>query len=416
MKNRIVLISVFLVLPFILWSESFRVDAIHVSGNTWTKKRIILQELAFHKGDVIKSSNWTNIAKQSEQNLKNLQILADARISLTNIANSNVVNVKVEDRWSFLPSPNLYFNSSTGWVVGGSVSWLNFLGNNQTVFISAVYNRYNKSFGLSFTEPRVFGSLISFTGQIAYQESVLMDSKNYYANESLWMIYANVSAYLNAERTLAISFDNDLQFTHRDVLTNLNATVSPDPVIWDIGAQIQWGRVNSEGYVKNGQLTTFYLSKSPILSISEGYNFIFDHRSYLRLGKKNVLALRLNLFDYYREATLTSDNAVRGLIYGEAVGNTGWIANAEWRPYIFTIKWPTIIDLYLPVFADSEAIYKFGEGFGVDKAISSAGVGLVFYPKYITMLFRIDFAVQLNRLAASEQGAFYYGFSFNDLF
>ncbi|MCK5856512.1 MAG: hypothetical protein KAG64_03420 [Bacteroidales bacterium] len=146
--------------------HDFVVGKILFEGNHKTKDRILLRELLFVQGDSIMAKDWTNLRKQSAENLFNTTLFN--RVGISAIARENGlmdIVVKVIERWYIWPVPVFEVderNFNAWWEtrdlsrasVGLFLTHNNFRGRREEVKI-LLMGGYNQKIGFSYSAPYV---------------------------------------------------------------------------------------------------------------------------------------------------------------------------------------------------------------------------------------------------------------------
>jgi len=425
-----ILIIAFLFVSFIQIGFSnngnYLIKQIKISGNYKTKNYVILQELSFKPGDNINSSTIENVLNDNKQRLNNLNIFGYVDIEFKTVDSTHEpeeinILIDVKEKWTLFPFPSLQYDNLTGYTIGISVSDSNFLGRAQSIGLSLQYNTYNKLISSFFQEPRLFGSKDSLYFYILYNNYIdtqITDNKVVYkAGVDMFYNYMQVLWAVLPEYNLSVYADSNLDFKKNSAEINLINKDITDSFSWITGSGIIWGAINRYGAVRQGNMVELWGGISPVYFISPGIGLSILNKGFYELFNKSVFGYRLEGFYYsYLEKQL-NNNEIRGIIPGEIRGNYGFYGNIEFRPYIFTLPWPTPVDFYFPVFFDFANAFISGTDFDIKQTVYSGGMGIRLYPTYIAMVMRIDFAFNINKLILTGPGkAFFVSFNFSDMF
>ena len=422
----IILIAFFTVKSY---SDNFIINSIKITGNIRTKDFIISQELLFKQNDVLSEEVFTNSLSNSIQNIRNLGIFSEVDINYsTNFSyfQSNQsgipidIIVKTEDKWTLFPVPYYYYdnkdgNSFTFILIEGNLFGLNqgleFQGNYMT-------GPDLKSFSIDYEYPRILGSYYYLKLSLSYLD--FLDAQyndNYMVYRSRSINYINTIQLLKKfhvfETDLSPFINSSLNYITNIVELNTNSIIPANGLLWYIGPGIEQGTLNRNIGEVWGDNNSVWLGISPNdLSLHAE----LKQSKFFNLGNKSVFGYSLNgLISPAVNQPLDSDN-IRGIKLGEVRGNFIIYGNIEWRPYLFTISWPTPLDFYTPVFLDFGNGITNGGNFDFLKTAATPGVGLRFYPKNFGgggSVIRFDIGVNMTDLLNGLPFGDYFFFAFD---
>ncbi len=159
-------------------SEKFYVESINVEGNTKTKSRVIIRELALRPGDVFDMTRM----ETSERRLKNTRYFGEVRLTpeATNIPGRKDLNVTVTEgrtgNFSFgagfgsVESAVIYFELTQGNF--DLFNWRNgFQGDGQKFRFRASLGTNSNEIVISFEEPWLFEQRLAFGVELFRRES-----------------------------------------------------------------------------------------------------------------------------------------------------------------------------------------------------------------------------------------------------
>lgn len=155
------------------------VEAIDVNGNTLTQDKVVRREFRLTEGDafnslqVRRSTARINSLGYFQENFEIEQQPGSAPDRIKLVAN-------VEERPTGELQLSAGFSSLESFILQGSIQQRNFRGRGQTVGLSLNYSRYSKSAQVSFTEPYMFNSNISFGADVYRRD---YNSFNYFNND-----------------------------------------------------------------------------------------------------------------------------------------------------------------------------------------------------------------------------------------
>lgn len=410
-----------------LYAEGITVSSINVVSNTRTKDFIIIQELDFTNGKTYERKVFEEEISNSVQNLKNLGIFGDVNIDykMTNGMSADVV-VTANDKWTLFPIPFYYYDNKIGSSIMVSVSEENLVGLNQTLEIDYNYESIPdyQDVSIQYSYPRVFGSYFNTAFSISYLQyyDTIYDSNGDLSYKALHTSFSN---YIRVDRKFresnsqwTVFIDSGLQFETNEVMINNEGQNVINGLSFYPGIGVEEGIVN---YDLGAIWGHFYRLKVAVSPLSSGFQTELRADEYFRFWEKSGIAIRADFqSSSIEELLLTSDEA-RGVSLGQIRGNYLMYGNFEFRPYLFTITWPTDLDFYLPLFIDAGDGILSNQGLENGSSIITAGFGLRFYPKYFggsDSCIRLDFGAILPYLLAGESfdRYFYFAFNFQDEF
>ncbi|AKM10594.1 membrane protein [Croceicoccus naphthovorans] len=155
------------------------VESIDINGNTLTQDKVIRREFRLTEGDafnslqVKRSTARINSLGYFQENFEVGQEQGSAPDRIKLVAN-------VEEKATGELQLSAGFSSLESFILQGSIQQRNFRGRGQTVGLSLNYSRYSKSAQVSFTEPYMFDSNISFGADIYRRD---YNSFNYFRND-----------------------------------------------------------------------------------------------------------------------------------------------------------------------------------------------------------------------------------------
>ncbi|NQU34271.1 MAG: hypothetical protein HQ521_13655 [Bacteroidetes bacterium] len=189
------------------------IKSITLEGNKITKDRIILREIEFEVGSILKVSTLDSLIIKSQQNLMNRSLFNFATITKSIESNECNVNVKVIERWYIWPIPILQFadRNINAWLdkkdfgrinYGIDLNIENFRGLMEN-FSIILQIGYDVKLGFKWKTPyltknQIFG--IGIDGSVKLNHEVAFKTVN---NEELF--YNSPSGY--AQRNITTSID-----------------------------------------------------------------------------------------------------------------------------------------------------------------------------------------------------------------
>jgi len=141
------------------------VESIDINGNTLTQDKVVRREFRLTEGDafnslqVRRSTNRIKSLGYFQENFEIAQEQASDPDRVRLVAN-------VEERATGELQLSAGFSSLESFILQGSIQQRNFRGRGQTVGLSLNYSRYSRSAQVSFTEPYMFDSNVSFGADV----------------------------------------------------------------------------------------------------------------------------------------------------------------------------------------------------------------------------------------------------------
>lgn len=163
------------------------VESIDINGNTLTQDKVIRREFRLTEGDafnslqVKRSTARINSLGYFQENFEVEQEPGSAPDRIKLVAN-------VEEKATGELQLSAGFSSLESFILQGSIQQRNFRGRGQTVGLSLNYSRYSKSAQISFTEPYMFDTNISFGADIYRRD---YNSFNYFNRNNRNRTYEN---------------------------------------------------------------------------------------------------------------------------------------------------------------------------------------------------------------------------------
>lgn len=147
-------------------SKVVKVDHIHLYGNDKTRDKIILRELSFSVGQMVKSDSLHFLIEQSKERLASIGLFTSYHISIDTISPASVdFNIQLKERWYIIPEPTFQLadrNFNVWWneqnhelrrtIIGVVLKHKNFRGNLENLNVTAQVG-YTKKFGIEYLNP-----------------------------------------------------------------------------------------------------------------------------------------------------------------------------------------------------------------------------------------------------------------------
>ena len=180
-------------------SLKFTISKIIITGNSITRKTVILREISMHEGAIVASDSVEFFIEQNKLRLFNLQLFNEVDQHVERNGNEISWYIHVRERWPVIPSLIVQFadrNFNTWWVsenhdlrrISGGLTLTdkNFRGNLETLAVTAE-DGYTQKLGISYMRPYVNkGQQHGLGFSLSYAQS----RQTYYATDSDKLVYA----------------------------------------------------------------------------------------------------------------------------------------------------------------------------------------------------------------------------------
>ncbi|MGA2143329.1 MAG: POTRA domain-containing protein [Brevinematales bacterium] len=413
-----------------MFAGQITVASISVVSNARTRDFIITQELEFEKGKTYDQDIFEGLISNSVQNLKNLGIFGDVSITYKKASDDSSADIIVTagDKWTFFPIPIYYYDTRIGSSVMISLIEGNLAGLNQSLEIDYNYEYIPNLEGIDFqySYPRILGSY--YNTKIAFSYESFIDSA-YDMNQNVLYksYYSSYSNYIRLDRKFfaggsqwVVFIESGIQYETNVVVINNDSQAVQNGLSFYPGIGVEEGVVN---YDLGTIWGNFYRARIDISPLSLGVQTELRADQYFRFWEKSGIAVRADFQSSSLDQILLTPDEIRGISLGQIRGNYLLYGNFEFRPYIFTLTWPAVMDFYIPLFIDAgDGILSGqntqGEG---SSASATAGLGIRFYPRDFgsaDSCIRLDLGVILPYVLAgySFNQYFYLAFNFQDEF
>ncbi len=147
-------------------SEQITVDSIFLSGNKYTKDKILYREMSVAPGQQIPADSLQEILLLNRRRLYTTALFTDVQVTADTVdANHIHLHVAVKERWQILPEFTFQFadrNFNVWWteqnrdiarsVIGLSLTHQNFRGNRERLGVATKFG-YGREFALHYSKP-----------------------------------------------------------------------------------------------------------------------------------------------------------------------------------------------------------------------------------------------------------------------
>ena len=277
MRKNLICFFILLVPFFSFSQEQLQINSIIIKGNKITKEEIILRELAFQKGDVVRKKILDEKIKKSEENLTNLMLFNFSEISTDIEAGKVNITIEIVERWYIWPYPIIELserNFNVWWDefkksnysdfyrinYGMFLVWENFRGKNELLKIK--YRRGFKEHYLFNYEIPYFNTKKTI-GINAFAQLFRRKKSFYKTLDNKLIYYENNKDYTTKdfELELDVLYRKDTRHKHKLKLHYLQSNIA-DSIAY-----------LNPNYLKNNKKTGSYLKAT--------YQFINEQRDYV---------------------------------------------------------------------------------------------------------------------------------------
>jgi outer membrane protein insertion porin family len=274
---------------------SSKVREIAIVGNTRTKERVIRREMALVPGQLLRRS----VLMRSQRDIFALGFFEDVQVDYKPAGTGSDVDVSftVKEKSSGTATAGAGYSSDTGLTGFVQFGHNNLFGNGQSIQLQLERGARRRTYDISFTEPWMLGTPVSFGGQIYDRTS---DYDLYSLRERgggvnlgrPWFFkvpdYSRVYAGYSLERLTYTNIDTGLDPASREILAASSGTASKlnfsfvrnstdNPFNPTQGSRTT-GRLDLAGGILGGQI--------------EYYKPEFDHRAWFVPFWKPALMIR----------------------------------------------------------------------------------------------------------------------------
>lgn len=136
-----------------------------ITGNKKTRDYIILRELEIRVGEPLDEE----ALQRDILHLLNLGVFSDVVIEHQAVSDSEIVFIRLEERFRIMPYPMFTYSEEDKWSYGGGILYRNFTGRNQTLSLYGLFGGITE-YSVYFYDPWIAGERISFKGEVSRQE------------------------------------------------------------------------------------------------------------------------------------------------------------------------------------------------------------------------------------------------------
>ncbi|MFC2157367.1 outer membrane protein assembly factor, partial [Acidobacteriota bacterium] len=378
-----------------------RIKEIRVTGNKRTAEWLVLRNLRFRPGDLVRA----DVLMASQKNLFDLSLFRSIYIRQEPASESSdeeIIHVKVEESPVLTMGYGLRFNSEDKFEGFGQVDFNNMLGRGRIGVLYYRENRNQKELRFSLKDPYLFGARVNTLHSFSFTKDV----KSIFVSEEIGY---SVRQEFNLPFRFSLSYAYRLSRIHTYELESIG------PFPFDITlflSEIQSYLVRDTRSDKlspaKGSFFSMSFTYSPAFLGSElpYISFFAQYSFFLSLGRRVVWAsnVRVGLADAFDQYLIPSRrffaggiNSLRGFerdrvgpidpFFGDALGGEGlFVMNQE-------IRFPLYRWLGGVLFYDAGNVYENLGDFNPLKLRHTLGLGLRLDTPFVFL--RIDYGFNL---------------------
>jgi len=405
------------------------INRITISGNDRTRDNVIRRELRLAEGGVFNSK----ALRQSSQALQRLQFFDEVNITPEPTIDPTRMNINIEvkERSTGSFSIGAGYSSVDNIIVMGSISENNFLGRGDTLQFSANIGGSSTAYNLSYTNPRLNDSQLSWGIDLFDTEREYDD----YTRESTgggirvgypiwerWRVYGNYS-YSDTQLSDYITDEDDPDYNFRiaesakvPITSAMKVTFSRDTRNKLFGATKGSKHSISAKYA-GGPLSGDSQFTKLEASTSWYFPFVLDTTIHLKGAVGQAFENEDDKFPIYERFFLGGIRTVRGFEYAKISpqddngnrigGDKMWYTNFE---FIFPIVEEQGIQGL--TFFDAGQVLDDSEDWNVDDVRTSVGAGL----RWLSPLGPISFVYGVNLDPEDDEDSSVFDFSIGGTF
>jgi outer membrane protein assembly factor BamA len=381
------------------------VQAIQIENLRYTKREIILRELASRIGEPYSEDN----IKKDIERLDRLGIFSGVEIHTIRDEDGVILDIQVKETIPYLPAPSLDKSDEGGFAAGVSFQAIN-LGGRDIEFVSSAKFGGGTHFELRTENPWFWGNHGSYRAQYYFRDRYNeLDEFEEISHDFMLQMgsYIGDKGRIGGRfRLYSLSSESE------------GITLSPEgrDIVPTLGLYLGYDSRDFWTYPQRGWWSEFEISKSGgfLGGLSDFWSFTLDVRRYQPLIGKHSLALYS--LATYRTGTVGTDvpvhqdfhiggsNTIRGWGSNAQQGKSQFINTAEYRyllmePRAFSFKGINVfLGIQLAGFGDFGMAWDRADQFRLDNFIHGYGFGLRLLVPFMNVI-RIDFA-----LGEQEQG------------
>ena len=381
-------------------------------GDRRTKKKTILKELTFSRGDVI----ITEDLAESRQQLMNTDLFSEVTVEEVGIELIGAIEVKitVKEKWSYLPLPIFSRNSDGETRAGFSYEDFNLWGQGHYLKLKWLKNwaddfdQYvGDDYSMQLSTYELTSKNIVISTRIEKKvglEKVYVDGKETSSYKQDSNLYSMGLSRNHEHFYYGISFGGANSTYH--YLSGLTKNYN-DQKSRSIGIHSGFNNVDNLGsYTYKGYHLVLSVSRNDkrLGSDKDSTTYSIDYKSFIHLGNRKNFAYRINGgvssgdsdnttdFDDAGGLSVGGSSSIRGYKKGEYKGTRKFQLNTEYRFPITENYWGGVL------FVDGGYAWPRGDALSVNDLKWGAGFGLrILIKQLVKGVGRFDFAYNFDR-------------------
>ena len=407
--NFLRIIILILLIPFLSWSQDYKVADLKIQGNKKLKSSFVKKVSKIRSGVVLDSS----IIEDDIKLLKRLPSIAHAYYQVFPAEKPNEYNVfyNIEENFTIIPSANVYTTNDDEFAYRLGLFEFNLLGQNIAVggfYQKDIYDSYAINFRAPFLFSRKFGLALNYQ-DLTTQEPVFFNNTTAdyrYNNESIEALLLYQMNFTNRFEFGLNFFTEDYEYKSGATSPNVPQELVVDKMLYKLIYEYNNLNYNYQ-YVEGFRsiLNFQYVHSRDDETLPDfliGWN---DFQYFQRFGKRGNWASRLRLGLATNNDTPFAPFAVDNNLNIRGVGNlidrgtAAIVLNTEYRHTLYEKGW---FALQGNAFLDAGSWRNPGGDLG-DFADTQnlrvyPGIGLRFiHKKIFNAIFRIDYGIGITQ-------------------
>lgn len=407
--NVLRIIILILLIPFLSWSQDYKVADLKIQGNKKLKSSFVKKVSKIRSGVVLDSS----IIEDDIKLLKRLPSIAHAYYQVFPAEKPNEYNVfyNIEENFTIIPSANVYTTNDDEFAYRLGLFEFNLLGQNIAVggfYQKDIYDSYAINFRAPFLFSRKFGLALNYQ-DLTTQEPVFFNNTTAdyrYNNESIEALLLYQMNFTNRFEFGLNFFTEDYEYKSGATSPNVPQELVVDKMLYKLIYEYNNLNYNYQ-YVEGFRsiLNFQYVHSRDDETLPDfliGWN---DFQYFQRFGKRGNWASRLRLGLATNNDTPFAPFAVDNNLNIRGVGNlidrgtAAIVLNTEYRHTLYEKGW---FALQGNAFLDAGSWRNPGGDLG-DFADTQnlrvyPGIGLRFiHKKIFNAIFRIDYGIGITQ-------------------
>lgn len=407
--NVLRIIILILLIPFLSWSQDYKVADLKIQGNKKLKSSFVKKVSKIRSGVVLDSS----IIEDDIKLLKRLPSIAHAYYQVFPAEKPNEYNVfyNIEENFTIIPSANVYTTNDDEFAYRLGLFEFNLLGQNIAVggfYQKDIYDSYAINFRAPFLFSRKFGLALNYQ-DLTTQEPVFFNNTTAdyrYNNESIEALLLYQINFTNRFEFGLNFFTEDYEYKSGATSPNVPQELVVDKMLYRLIYEYNNLNYNYQ-YVEGFRsiLNFQYVHSRDDETLPDfliGWN---DFQYFQRFGKRGNWASRLRLGLATNNDTPFAPFAVDNNLNIRGVGNlidrgtAAIVLNTEYRHTLYEKGW---FALQGNAFLDAGSWRNPGGDLG-DFADTQnlrvyPGIGLRFiHKKIFNAIFRIDYGIGITQ-------------------